>query len=152
MRKQNTKYIKSEDRNRNWYMINAEGLVLGRLASEVAKQIMGKNNVNYSPSFDTGDYIIVYNAEKVILTGKKAVQKVYYRHSGYPGGLKEISYKTMLASKPEEVIRIAVKGMLPKNRLGRKMLNKLKVYRGTTDKHDSQKPKELLISSLEESQ
>ena len=151
MKKQKTNYAKKESRNPNWLLINAEDVVLGRLASEIAKQLMGKNSVNYTPSVDTGDFVIVYNAEKIRLTGNKEKQKVYYRHSGYPGGLKTIDYQVMQAKKPEEIIRIAVKGMLPKNRLGRKMINKLKVYAGEADKHSSQKPEKFMFNNLKES-
>ena len=145
MKKQYTKYTKKIDLKRNWYTVDAKDKTLGRLTSDIAKQLMGKNNVNYTPSVDTGDFIIVINADKVKLTGKKENQKVYYRHSNYPGGLKETSFKVMLEKKPEELIRIAVKGMLPKNRLGRQMINKLKIYRGTESKHSAQDAKPLVF-------
>ena len=150
MKRQITKYAKKENYKKNWYYIDATDLVLGRLASEVAKQVMGKNSVDYTPSVDTGDFIVIYNAEKIKLKGNKANQKMYYRHSGYPGGLKEITFKTMLDKKPEEIIRIAVKGMLPKNRLGRKMINKVKIFKGESDKHNSQNPVNLDFKSLKE--
>ena len=112
---------------KKWWLINAEGVVLGRLASRVANILRGKNKANYTPFFDTGDFVIVINADKVKLTGNKEDQKMYYRYSGYIGGIKEISYKNMLAKHPERILTHAVKGMLPKNRLNRKILKKLKV-------------------------
>ena len=146
MKKQKTNYAKKESRNPNWLLINAEDVVLGRLASEIAKQLMGKNSVNYTPSVDTGDFVIVYNAEKIRLTGNKEKQKVYYRHSGYPGGLKTIDYQVMQAKKPEEIIRIAVKGMLPKNRLGRKLFTNLHVFVGENHNKEAQKPKKVELN------
>ena len=131
---------KAEDVKRKWYVIDAEGKPLGRLASEIAKILRGKNKPNYTPHVDTGDYVIVLNAEKVVLTGKKLEQKYYRHHSRYPGGLKEIKYKQFMAEKPERAVEIAVKGMLPKNSLGRKMLKKLKVYAGPEHKNQAQKP------------
>ena len=148
MKKQTTEYLKNEPHQKKWFKIDADGLVLGRLASEVSKKIMGKDNKFFTPSVDSGNFIVIYNADKVKVTGKKLLQKIYYRHSGYPGGLKETTLKDMMLKKPEEVIRIAVKGMLPKNRLGRKMINKLKVYKGTTDKHISQNPELLILNKL----
>ncbi len=139
--------VKPEEVHRNWYVINAEGKVLGRLASEIAKVIRGKHKPYYQPDVDCGDYVIVVNAEKVRVTGKKLDQKIYYRHSNYPGGLKERSLKWMLENKPEEVIRLAVKRMLPKNRLGHRMLKKLKVYRGPDHPHSAQKPQPLEVSA-----
>tara|TARA_Y100000591_G_C21836599_1_gene702931 strand:- start:1117 stop:1563 length:447 start_codon:yes stop_codon:yes gene_type:complete len=143
MKKQTIKYTNKKNVNPNWYAINAEGHVLGRLASLIAKRLMGKNSVLYTPSVDVGDFIVVYNAEKIILKGKKEDQKMYYQHSGYPGGLKEISYKTMLEKKPEFIITAAVKGMLPKGKLGRQMLTKLKVFKGESHSHVAQQPKNL---------
>jgi large subunit ribosomal protein L13 len=125
---------------RNWYLIDAEGKVLGRLASEVACRLRGKTKPEFLPYLDTGDFVVVVNAEKVLLTGKKMEQKVYYRHSGYIGGLKTITAKQLSAKKPEELIRHAVKGMLPKNSLGRKLNKKLKVYSGPQHPHEAQKP------------
>jgi large subunit ribosomal protein L13 len=125
---------------RNWYLIDAEGKVLGRLASEVACRLRGKTKPEFIPYLDTGDFVVVVNAEKVLLTGKKMDQKVYYRHSGYIGGLKTITARQLSAKKPEELIRHAVKGMLPKNNLGRKLNKKLKVYSGPHHPHEAQKP------------
>lgn len=131
---------KPNEIDRKWYVIDAEGKVLGRLASEIAKILSGKNKPIYTPHVDTGDYVIVINAEKIVLTGKKLEQKSYKYHTGYPGGLKEISYGKMVKEKPEKVIELAVKGMLPKNSLGRSMGRKLKVYRGPEHNHEAQKP------------
>jgi len=125
---------------RKWYVIDATDKTLGRLATEVATLLRGKHKPIYTPHVDTGDHVIVINAEKVRLTGKKLLQKKYYHHSRYPGGLKEINYQTMLERYPERVIEIAVKGMIPHNRLGRKMIKKLKVYRGSEHPHQAQKP------------
>lgn len=130
---------------KKWWLINAEGIVLGRLASRVANILRGKNKANYTPFFDTGDFVIVINADKVKLTGNKEEQKMYYRYSGYIGGIKEISYKHMLAKHPERILTHAVKGMLPKNRLNRKILKKLKVYAGAEHKHKAQKPETLKV-------
>lgn len=121
-------------------MIDAKDKVLGRLATEVADILRGKNKAQYTPHVDTGDFVVVINAEKVQLTGKKWSQKVYYRHSGYPGGLKSISAEELLQKKPEELIRHAVRGMMPKSRLGRQMLKKLKVYTGDAHPHEAQEP------------
>tara|TARA_B100001175_G_scaffold220560_1_gene187716 strand:- start:2262 stop:2705 length:444 start_codon:yes stop_codon:yes gene_type:complete len=140
MKKQKTNYTNKNDVNRKWISIDAQGKILGRLASQIAKHLIGKNSVQYTPSVDVGDFIVVYNAEKIILKGNKAEQKIYYRHSGYPGGLKEIKFKTMLEKNPEYIIKTAVKGMLPKNRLGKQMLTKLKVFKGTNHNHDAQQP------------
>jgi large subunit ribosomal protein L13 len=130
---------------RKWYIVDAEGKTLGRLASEVAKILRGKHKPIYTPHVDTGDHVIVINAEKVVLTGRKLDQKMYRHHSGYPGGLKEIPYRKFLAENPEKAVTLAVRGMLPKNRLGRKMIRKLKVYRGAEHKHHAQKPEVLEI-------
>ena len=135
--------VKADEIKREWYLINAEGKTLGRLASEIAKILKGKHKPIYSPHLDCGDYVIVINAEKIRVTGRKLDQKIYYRHSGYPGGLKSITLREQLARHPERVIKAAVKGMLPKNRLGRKMLKKLKVYAGASHPHQAQKPKVL---------
>jgi large subunit ribosomal protein L13 len=137
---------KAKEINRKWYVVDAAGKPLGRLASEVAKILKGKNKPEYTPHVDTGDHVIVINAEKVVLTGKKLDQKVYKRYSGYPGGLKEIKYRIFLQKSPERVIEHAVKGMLPKNSLGRAMAKKLKVYRGPEHKHQAQMPEELEIN------
>jgi len=128
---------------REWFVVDAEGKTLGRLASEIARILRGKHKPNYSPSVDVGDYVIVINAEKVRVTGRKLDQKIYYRHSGYPGGLKEIRLRDMLAKHPTRVIEHAVRGMLPKNRLGRRMFKKLKVYAGPDHPHHAQRPKPL---------
>ena len=135
--------VKANEIKREWYLINAEGKTLGPLASEIAKILKGKHKPIYSPHLDCGDYVIVINAEKIRVTGRKLDQKIYYRHSGYPGGLKSITLREQLARHPERVIKAAVKGMLPKNRLGRKMLKKLKVYAGASHPHQAQKPKVL---------
>ena len=128
---------------RKWYVVDAEGKTLGRLASEVAKVLRGKNKAIYTPHIDTGDYVIVVNAEKIKVTGKKLDQKIYYHHSDYVGGMKETTLKEMLANKPERVIELAVKGMLPKGPLGRQMYKKLFVYAGAEHKHEAQKPEAL---------
>ena len=131
---------------RKWYVVDATGLTLGRLASEVAKVLRGKNKAIFTPHADTGDYVIVVNAEKIVVTGKKLEDKIYYRHSDYVGGMKEATLKEMLAKKPEKVIELAVKGMLPKGPLGRKMYTKLFVYAGAEHPHAAQKPEELKLS------
>jgi large subunit ribosomal protein L13 len=126
-----------------WYLVDAEGKTLGRLASEIAKVLRGKHKPIYAPHLDTGDYVIVINAEKVHVTGNKLDQKMYYRHSGYPGGLKSISLREQLKRHPTRVIRSAVKGMLPHNRLGRATMRKLKIYAGDSHPHQAQEPKPL---------
>ena len=128
---------------RKWYVVDATGLTLGRLASEVAKVLRGKNKPEFTPHVDTGDYVIVINAEKIAVTGKKLDQKIYYHHSDYVGGMKETTLREKLAKKPESVIELAVKGMLPKGPLGRQMLKKLHVYAGAEHKHEAQKPESL---------
>ena len=128
---------------RKWYVIDAAGLTLGRLASETAKILRGKNKPTFTPHIDTGDYVIIVNAEKVTVTGKKLDQKVYYRHSEYVGGMKETTLREMMAKKPEKVVELAVKGMLPKGPLGREMYKKLFVYAGPEHKHQAQKPEAL---------
>ena len=128
---------------RKWYVVDATGHTLGRLASEVAKVLRGKNKPTFTPSMDTGDYVIVINAEKIKVTGKKLDQKIYYRHSEYVGGMKETTLRELLAKKPERVIELAVKGMLPKGPLGRAMLTKLHVYAGAEHPHAAQKPEVL---------
>ena len=132
-----------KDITRNWFVVDASDKILGRLASAVAVRLRGKHKVEFAPHMDTGDCIIVVNAAKVRTTGRKLDQKKYYRHSGWIGGLKETSLRDMLAKKPEEVIRKAVRGMLPKNRLGRAMLKKLKIYAGDAHPHEAQKPETL---------
>ena len=129
--------------DRKWYVVDAEGMTLGRLASEVAKVVRGKNKAIFTPHIDTGDYVIVVNAEKIKVTGKKMDQKIYYNHSDYVGGMKEATLKEMMAKKPEDVIKLAVKGMLPKGPLGRQMIKKLHVYAGAEHAHAAQKPEVL---------
>ncbi len=138
-----TYVTKPEDIERNWYVVDASGKTLGRLASEVAQIVRGKHKPIFSPSVDAGDYVIVVNAERIHVTGDKREQKIYYRHSGYPGGLKEVSLGRMLDEHPTRVITHAVRGMLPKNRLGRAMLKKLKVYAGPNHPHQAQQPEPL---------
>ncbi|MBR5799124.1 MAG: 50S ribosomal protein L13 [Lachnospiraceae bacterium] len=128
---------------RKWYVVDATDMTLGRLASEVAKVLRGKNKAIFTPHIDTGDYVIVVNAEKIKVTGKKMDQKIYYHHSDYVGGMKETTLKEMLAKKPEKVIELAVKGMLPKGPLGRQMYSKLHVYAGPEHQHAAQKPEVL---------
>lgn len=128
---------------RDWYVVDADGKVLGRLASEIARRLRGKHKPEYTPHVDTGDYIIVINAEKIKVTGRKEQQKVYYHHSGYPGGLKSITLAKQRLQHPERIIESAVRGMLPKNPLGRAMFRKLKVYAGPQHKHPAQQPKVL---------
>ncbi len=135
-----TYQAKKEDLDHQWYLVNAEGKVLGRLATELAKILRGKNKPSFTPHVDTGDFVIVVNAEKVVLTGKKMKDKIYYHHTGYPGGLKEVNAEKLLAKKPTEILRIAVKGMLPKNSLSRQVLRKLKIYAGPNHPHEAQKP------------
>ncbi len=129
-----------------WYVVDADGKTLGRLASQIASVLRGKHKPTYTPSLDTGDHVIVINAEKVRVTGDKPKQKMYYRHTGYPGGLRAVPFEVMIARKPEAVIERAVKGMLPHNRLGRALGKKLKVYRGPVHPHAAQKPKPLEIA------
>lgn len=131
---------KKDEVEKKWFLIDADGKILGRLASKIAVILRGKNKPIYTPYVDTGDFVIVTNAKKVRLTGRKMEDKVYYQHSGYPGGLKSITARDLLKKKPEDVILKAVKGMLPKNRLGREMLKKLKVYPGGAHPHQSQAP------------
>jgi large subunit ribosomal protein L13 len=134
-------YSANETDNKDkWWVVDAENAVLGRLASQIAARLRGKNNPLFTPHADTGDSVVVINAEKIMLTGRKLDQKKYYRHSGYTGGLKEITARKLLEKKPEDLVRSAVKGMLPRNKLGRKLFNKLKVYKGNEHPHDAQKP------------
>jgi large subunit ribosomal protein L13 len=125
---------------RKWHVVDAEGQTLGRLATEIATILRGKNKPQYTPHVDTGDFVVVVNAEKVVVTGRKAEQKVYRRHSGYPGGLKVTSYEQMMERRPTEILRRAVKGMMPKNRLARQQLRKLKIYAGPEHPHAAQNP------------
>lgn len=140
-----TKVAKKEEVVRDWYVVNVEDKVLGRVATEIASILRGKNKPTFTPSVDTGDFVIVLNAEKIALTGNKLADKVYYSHSGFPGGLKTATAGEMLAKKPEDLIRKAVKGMLPKNKLARHMLSKLKIYAGSEHPHKAQMPKALEI-------
>lgn len=140
-----TPVIKKDEVKRKWYLIDAEGKILGRLASKIAEILMGKNKPTYTPNVDTGDFVIVINAEKVKVTGKKLLDKVYYKHSGYLGGLKKETLFSLLNRRPEFVIKHAVKGMLPKNKLARRMIKKLKVYRGCQHPHQAQKPEVIEI-------
>jgi len=133
----------AESVERKWYIVDATGLTLGRMSSEIAKVLTGKTKPIYTPHVDTGDFVVVINADKIVLTGKKLDQKLYRYHTGYPGGLREIKYRDMMIKKPEEVVMHAVKGMLPKNKLGRQMLTKLRVYRGAEHTHEAQKPEVL---------
>ncbi|MGD0231005.1 MAG: 50S ribosomal protein L13 [Syntrophorhabdales bacterium] len=143
-----TFFPKDGELNKKWYVTDAEAAVLGRLSAKIAAILRGKHKPIYTPHTDTGDYVIVINAEKVRLTGNKLEQKTYARYSGYPGGLREVNARTLLAKKPEDVIKLAVRGMLPKNALGRKMLKKLKVYRGSEHPHKAQMPETLDIKEV----
>ncbi len=140
-----TQFLPKEKVDRKWYVIDATGKTLGRLCSKIALKLQGKDKPNYTPHVDNGDFIIVINAEKIRVTGNKLEDKMYYHHSGYPGGLRETNLKKLLQTYPERVIMYATKGMLPKNRLGRKMLKKLKVYAGPEHPHKAQKPTPLDI-------
>ncbi len=137
---------KAAEISRKWYVVDAEGKTLGRLASEVAKVLRGKNKPTFTPHADMGDFVIVVNADKVVLTGNKLDQKYHYHHTGYPGGLKSVKYRDLLKNKPEEVVMHAVKGMLPKNSLGRQTLKKLRVYRGAEHPHAAQKPETMELN------
>jgi len=134
---------KPADVTRDWYVVDAEGKTLGRMATEIARRLRGKHKPEYTPHVDTGDYIIVVNAEKVRVTGNKAKDKMYYRHTGYPGGLRSMSFEKMVDHAPERTVEFAVKGMLPKGPLGRAMYAKLKVYAGTEHPHQAQQPQAL---------
>ena len=140
-----TYQAKKEEIDAKWYVVDADGKVLGRLASKLASVLRGKNKPIFTPHVDTGDFVVVVNAKKVVLTGKKLLDKSYYHYTGYPGGIREMSAEKMMAKKPTEVLRIAVKGMLPKNALGRQMLRKLKVYAGPEHPHAAQKPTTLNV-------
>ena len=137
----------SNDRERNWLVVDAEGQTLGRLATQIADALRGKRKPTYTPHVDTGDFVVVVNAEKISVTGNKRAEKRYYRHSGYPGGLKSRTLEEMLAKRPEEVIRHAVKGMLPRNRMARRQITKLKVYAGPEHPHVAQQPTPMEIAS-----
>ena len=136
---------KPADVTRDWYVVDAEGKTLGRMATEIARHLRGKHKPEYTPHVDTGDYIIVVNAEKVRVTGNKAKDKMYYRHTGYPGGLRSMSFEKMVDHAPERTVEFAVKGMLPKGPLGRAMYAKLKVYAGTEHPHQAQQPQALTL-------
>ena len=136
---------KAGEIQRSWHVVDAEGLVLGRLASEVAKILRGKHKPTFTPHQDTGDHVVIVNADKVVLTGAKAADKTVYRHSGYPGGLRSRAYGSLLHERPEETLRKTIGGMLPRNRLGRQMLSKLKVYRGPDHPHQAQRPQPLAL-------
>jgi len=136
-----TYHQKPSEVQRDWYVIDASGKVLGRLATQISTLLRGKHKPTYTPSIDGGDFVIVVNAEKIVLTGRKPDQKIYYRHTGYPGGLKATPYKMMLAKHPDRILRLAVKRMLPKNRIGRRLLSKLRIYAGPNHPHAAQQPK-----------
>jgi large subunit ribosomal protein L13 len=136
---------KASEISRKWHVVDADGLVLGRLATEVARVLRGKHKPVFAPHLDTGDHVIVINAEKVVLTSSKAETKLVYRHTGYPGGLKTATYAQLLDRKPDDAVRRTIRGMLPKNRLGRQMLTKLKVYAGPTHPHAAQNPEPYAI-------
>jgi len=136
---------KASEIQRDWYVVDAADQTLGRMATQIATLLRGKHKPTYSPNLDGGDFVVVVNAEKVFLTGRKADQKMYYRHSGYPGGFKAIPYRRMLANHPDRILRFAVKGMLPKTRLGRQQLLKLKIYSGPKHPHAAQQPKEYTL-------
>ena len=138
-----TYVAKPSDRERNWLIVDATGLTLGRLSTQIADVLRGKRKPTYTPHIDTGDFVIVINAEKVAVTGNKRAAKLYHRHSGYPGGLRTRTFEQMMAKRPEEIIRLAVKGMMPRNRLARKQITKLKVYAGPDHPHRAQLPREM---------
>lgn len=139
---------KAQDRDPRWYLVDAGGVVLGRLATVVAARLRGKHRPTFTPHFDHGDHVVVVNASRVVLTGRKKSDKMYRRHSGYPGGLKEISAGKLLAARPERVVETAVAGMLPKNSLGRKLITQLKVYAGPDHPHAAQKPEPLAVPAF----
>jgi large subunit ribosomal protein L13 len=138
-----TYVVKSNEIARKWFLVDADGKTLGRLASEIAKVLRGKHKPIYSPHLDVGDYVVVVNAERIAVTGRKMDQKMYYRHTGYPGGVRETNLSGLLARHPTQALKFAVRGMLPKNRLGRKMIRKLKVYAGPEHPHQAQQPQVL---------
>ena len=140
-----TEVAKLENVKRDWYLIDAQDMILGRLSTQIATILRGKNKACFTPSVDTGDFVIVINAEKIALTGNKQSGKIYYSHSGFPGGLKNASAGELLDKKPADLIKKAVKGMLPKNKLSRHMLKKLKVYAGSNHPHEAQQPKNLTL-------
>ncbi len=140
-----TRFIKTEDADRKWYVVDAKDQVLGRLAARIARVIRGKEKPIFTPNMDTGDFVVVINADKVKMTGKRELQKTYFSHSGYPGGSRVRTYAEVFAKHPERVVQSAVKGMLPKNRLGRQLIKKLKVYTGENHPHAAQKPEQLSL-------
>ena len=142
-----TYVAKPSDRQRDWYVVDTSGKTLGRLATQIAETLRGKRKPTYTPHIDTGDFVVVINAEKIAVTGNKRANKLYHRHSGYPGGLRTRTFEEMITRRPEEVIRLAVKGMMPRNRLARKQLTKLKVYAGAEHPHIAQKPTDLALRS-----
>src|ERR1700747_1893504 len=142
-----TYVAKPTDRERNWLLVDANGLTLGRVATQIADMLRGKRKPEYTPHIDTGDFVVVVNAEKIHVTGNKRADKRYYRHSAYPGGLRSRSFEEMLQRRPEEILRIAVKGMMPRNRLARKQLTKLKIYAGPEHPHAAQRPPVLDIGA-----
>ena len=136
---------RADEIERAWHVVDAEGLTLGRMATEVARVLRGKHKPTYTPHLDTGDHVIIINADKVVLTADKAAGKQVYRHTGYPGGIRSTTYATLLAEKPEQAVRRTIRGMLPKNRLGRQMIRKLKIYRGPSHPHAAQQPQPLVL-------
>jgi len=148
--KKYTYSAKQSDIIQKWYVVDAAGMVLGRLASQVASRLRGKHNPLFTPHVDCGDSVIVVNADKIVLTGRKWDQKMYHRHSGYTGGLKSVTAKKLLEKRAEDLLKFAVKGMLPKNRLGSKILKKLKVYTGGNHPHEAQQPKELSLNPTDQ--
>lgn len=140
-----TEITKQSDVKRQWFVVDLEGKVLGRAASEIARVLRGKHKPIYAPSVDAGDFVVVVNASKVKLTGNKLADKMYYRHTGYPGGIRSLNAEQLLEKRPEDLIKKAVKGMLPKNKLGTQMIKKLKIYSGPEHRHDAQQPKELTL-------
>jgi large subunit ribosomal protein L13 len=141
-----TKFAKNTDVDRKWHVVNADGLVLGRLASRVAAVLKGKDKAIYTPHVDTGDFVVIINADKIRLTGNKIDQKEYYRHTGYPGGLRVKKVKDLIQDAPEEIVSTAIRGMMPKSRLGRQQFKKLKVYRGSDHPHQAQNPEPLNLT------
>ena len=140
-----TRFVKTDDADRKWYVVDATDQVLGRLAAKVASVIRGKNKPSFTPNMDTGDFVVVVNADKVKMTGKRELQKTYFRHTGYPGGVKELTYQQMKEKHPERIVEFAVRGMLPKTKLGNKLSKKLKVYAGADHPHSAQKPETLSL-------
>jgi large subunit ribosomal protein L13 len=139
---------KASEIQREWYVVDADGLILGRLATQIATLLRGKHKPTFTPHMDNGDFVVVVNAEKIQVTGKKPEQKIYYKYSGYPGGLKETTYRILHQRHPDRIIKFAVKGMLPKNRLGRRLLKKLHIYAGPRHRHVAQQPKPYTIPNL----